>query len=67
MMSDSYWEPTSPCCDEVQAILQDPAVRQALQDLSPGGDAAAGQRAMADPKMRGKIEKLLAAGVLQSK
>jgi len=51
---------------EIQGILQDPVVRQVLQDLS-GGDAMAGQRAMADPNMRMKIEKLIAAGVLQTK
>ena len=49
---------------ETQAILQDPKVRQVIQDLS-GGDVAAGQRAMSDPVMRGKIEKLIASGVLQ--
>ena len=49
---------------ETQAILQDPKVRQVIQDLS-GGDVAAGQRAMSDPVMRGKVEKLIASGVLQ--
>ena len=49
---------------EIHVILQDPMVRQAIQDLS-GGDAAAGQRAMSDPVMRGKIELLVASGVLQ--
>ena len=49
---------------EIQVILQDPKVRQVIQDLS-GGDVAAGQRAMSDPVMRGKIEKLIASGVLQ--
>ena len=49
---------------EIQAILRDPRVRQVIQDLS-GGDVAAGQRAMSDPVMRGKIEKLIASGVLQ--
>ena len=41
-------------------------VRTVLQDLS-GGDQMAGQRAMNDPVMRAKIEKLIAAGVLQTK
>ena len=49
---------------EIQVILQDPKVRQVIQNLS-GGDVAAGQRAMSDPVMRGKIEKLIASGVLQ--
>jgi stress-induced-phosphoprotein 1 len=51
---------------EIQAILQDPMVRQVIQDLS-GGNGAAGQQAMNDPVMRGKIEKLVASGVLQTK
>ena len=51
---------------EIQVILQDPKVRQVIQNLS-GGDVAAGQRAMSDPVMRGKIEKLIASGVLQTK
>jgi hypothetical protein len=41
-------------------------VRQVIQDLS-GGNGAAGQQAMNDPVMRGKIEKLIASGVLQTK
>jgi len=51
---------------EIQAILQDPMVRQVIQDLS-GGNGTAGQQAMNDPVMRGKIEKLIASGVLQTK
>ena len=51
---------------QIQAILNDPVVRQVLQDLS-GGDQMAGQRAMSDPAMAAKIEKLIAAGVLQTK
>jgi len=51
---------------EIQAILQDPMVRDVINNLS-GGDQAAGQRAMNDPVMRAKIEKLIASGVLQTK
>lgn len=51
---------------EIQAILRDPVVNQVIQDLS-GGDQAAGQRAMADPVMSAKIQKLIAAGVLQTR
>jgi len=51
---------------EIQAILQDPMVRQAINDLS-GADPMAGQKVMSDPIMRNKIEKLIAAGVLQTK
>jgi stress-induced-phosphoprotein 1 len=40
-------------------------VRNVLSEL--GTDPAAGQRAMSDPAMRAKIEKLIAAGVLQTK
>ena len=49
-----------------QAILRDPVVSQVIQDLS-GGDQAAGQRAMQDPVMSAKIQKLIAAGVLQTR
>ena len=38
---------------EIQAILQDPMVRQVIQDLS-GGNGAAGQQAMNDPVMRAR-------------
>lgn len=51
---------------EIQAILRDPMVNQVIQDLS-GGDQAAGQRAMQDPGMAAKIQKLIAAGVLQTR
>ena len=48
---------------EVQAILQDPVIRQVLQDFQDNPNAA--QTAMRDTMVRGKIEKLIAAGVLQ--
>ena len=48
---------------EVQAILQDPVIRQVLQDFQDNPNAA--QQAMRDTMVRGKIEKLIAAGVLQ--
>lgn len=51
---------------EIQMILSDPIVRQVIQDLG-GNDAAAGQKAMADPVMKAKIHKLIAAGVLQTR
>lgn len=50
---------------EIQQILQDPAVRQTLSDLQE--NPAYGQQAMTDPTIRAKIEKLIAAGVLQVK
>lgn len=50
---------------EIQMILQDPMIRQVLQDMQE--NPMHGQRAMADPDVRKKIEKLIAAGVLQVK
>lgn len=48
---------------EIQAILQDPSIRQILNDFSENPTHA--QRAMGDPHIRAKIEKLMAAGILQ--
>ena len=48
---------------EVQAILQDPVIRQVLQDFQENPNAA--QQAMKDVTVSSKIEKLIAAGVLQ--
>jgi stress-induced-phosphoprotein 1 len=50
---------------EIQAILADPMVNTTLKNMQT--DPASGQRAMQDPVMRGKIEKLIAAGILQVK
>ncbi len=50
---------------EIQAILMDPMVRQVLSDAQENPQSA--QRAMNDPGMRAKIDKLIAAGVLQVK
>merc|ERR1712070_175390 len=50
---------------EIQMILQDPAIRQVLQDMQE--NPAHGQKAMRDPVIAAKIEKLIAAGVLQVK
>lgn len=51
---------------EIQNILRDPSIRQVLQDFQENPKFA--QQAMAnDADIRAKIEKLLAAGVLQSK
>merc|ERR1712115_522266 len=49
---------------EIQAILQDPMVNQVLRDFQENPNAA--NQAMMDKSMRGKIEKLIAAGVLQT-
>ena len=52
---------------EIQQILNDPMVRDVINNLSQGGDQMAGQRALQDPTMRAKIEKLVASGILQMK
>lgn len=51
---------------EIQAILSDPIVRQVISDLG-GNDPMAGQKALSDPVMKAKINKLIAAGVLQTR
>lgn len=48
---------------EIQAILHDPMINKVLKDMQ--SDPASGQRAMADAGIRSKIEKLIAAGILQ--
>ena len=49
---------------EIQNILQDPVIRQVLQDFNE--NPAAAQQAMRDVTVSSKIEKLIAAGVLQT-
>jgi stress-induced-phosphoprotein 1 len=48
---------------EIQQILRDPMVSAAIQDIQRDPRAAA--KVMADPGMAAKIQKLVAAGVLQ--
>lgn len=48
---------------EVQGILSDPIMRQVLQDMQE--DPAAAQQHMRHPDISRKIEKLVAAGILQ--
>lgn len=48
---------------EIQQILQDPSVQQLLRDME--SNPAYAQQAMSDPLLRGKVEKLIAAGVLK--
>jgi len=50
---------------EVQAILQDPVTQQLLKDF--GENPAAAQQAMRDPTVRAKIEKLIAAGIIETR
>ncbi|CAM9630929.1 unnamed protein product [Choristocarpus tenellus] len=49
---------------EVQSILMDPVVRQVLSDFKDNPQHA--NKALQDPGMRAKIEKLVAAGVIQT-
>lgn len=49
---------------EIQAILSDPVMRQVLTDLNE--NPTAGRRALQDPTVAAKIEKLIAAGVLRT-
>merc|ERR1712151_1005139 len=48
---------------EIQAILQDPVINQILKDFQENPNSAT--QAMSNPMVRGKLEKLVAAGVLQ--
>jgi len=50
---------------DIQNILTDPTIRQVINDFQENPKHA--QRAMTDPDIRAKIEKLVAAGVLQFK
>jgi stress-induced-phosphoprotein 1 len=50
---------------EIQAILSDPVVQQVLRDF--GENPAAAQKAMADPGMRAKIERLIASGIVETR
>lgn len=49
---------------EIQGILQDPVMRQVLQDFSDNPNAA--NAAMKDISVRTKVEKLIASGILQT-
>lgn len=49
---------------EIQNILQDPIIRQILQDFNDNPNAA--NDAMKDVTVRTKIEKLIASGILQT-
>ena len=48
---------------EVQQILTDPVMRQVLSDMQE--DPAAAQKHLSHPHIAKKIEKLVAAGILQ--
>jgi len=50
---------------EIQAILQDPVMQQILKDFGENPNAA--QEAMQNPGVRAKIEKLIAAGIIETR
>ena len=50
---------------EIQAILSDPVIQQVLRDVQE--NPREGQKAMRDPGVAAKIEKLINAGVLRTK
>ncbi|KAL7527455.1 hypothetical protein ACHAXR_001970, partial [Thalassiosira sp. AJA248-18] len=49
---------------EIQSILSDPMIRQVLKDFNENPTAA--NKAMSNPVVRAKIEKLIASGVVQT-
>mmetsp|Transcript_477 Transcript_477/g.718 ORF Transcript_477/g.718 Transcript_477/m.718 type:complete len:596 (-) Transcript_477:84-1871(-) len=49
---------------DIQSILQDPIINQVLRDFNENPTAA--NKAMSDPSVRAKIEKLIAAGIIQT-
>lgn len=50
---------------EIQRILQDPVMQQVLKDLSENPNAA--QKALNDPGVRQKIQRLIAAGIIETR
>lgn len=50
---------------EIQSILTDPVMQQILKEFSE--NPAAAQHAMQDPTIRTKIEKLIAAGIIETR
>jgi stress-induced-phosphoprotein 1 len=50
---------------EIQSILQDPVIQQILRDF--GENPSAAQQALRDPGVRMKIEKLIAAGIIETR
>eukprot|EP00624_Nannochloropsis_granulata_P006849 evm.model.NODE_526_length_7345_cov_21.990469.3 len=50
---------------EIQAILSDPVIQQVLRDVQE--NPREGQKAMSDPGVAAKIEKLINAGVLRTR
>lgn len=50
---------------EIQAIMTDPVMQQLLKDFSE--NPASAQQAMQNPGVRAKIEKLIAAGIIETR
>lgn len=50
---------------QIQAILHDPVMQQVLKDFKEQPQAA--QQALRDPVVRAKIEKLIAAGIIETR
>jgi len=50
---------------EIQAILRDPMINKVLSDMQ--SDPQNAQAALSDPQIMGKLEKLIQAGVLQTR
>lgn len=50
---------------EIQAILQDPVTQQVLRDFQE--NPAAAQKAMKDPSVAAKIQRLIASGVVETR
>jgi stress-induced-phosphoprotein 1 len=50
---------------EIQSILQDPVTQQILRDFNENPTAA--QQALRDPGVRSKIERLIAAGIIETR
>jgi stress-induced-phosphoprotein 1 len=49
---------------EIQSIISDPVIQQILREFNENPTAA--QQAMANPGVRQKIQKLIAAGIIET-
>ena len=50
---------------EIRNIMSDPIMKQVLSDL--GSNPASAQQHMRNPEVASKIEKLIAAGIIQTR
>jgi len=51
---------------EIQAIMMDPIIQQLLRDMSTGNNQTHAMKMMQDPTISGKVQKLIAAGVIKT-